>query len=101
MDEIKNDHVKMEESASAKYSGLDRRDLMKLGVGAGVAVAGILAAQTTTPAQQGTPPTPISPASPLAPRNHAQIQIWPDIRESQEVVATTQVGYTVYTGTGW
>jgi len=101
MDEIKNDDVKKEESASAKYSGLDRRDLMKLGVGAGVAVAGILAAQTTASAQQGTPPAPISPASPLAPRSHSQVQVWPDIRESQEVSATTQVGYTVYTGAGW
>ena len=100
MDDIKNGPTK-DESMNPKYSGLDRRDLMKLGVGAGVAVAGILAAQTTASAQQGAQPAPISPQSPLAPRNHGQLQIWPDIRESQEVSATTQIGYTVYTGPGW
>lgn len=81
-----------------RLSGLARRDLLKIGAGAGVAMAGMLAAPGSW-AQQGqaTPP----PSGPLGNVNHERLQNWPDIRESQEVVTSAGTGYTTSTGPGW
>src|ERR1700674_2276799 len=93
MDEMKKD------SAGPRLSGLGRRDLMKIGVGAGVAMAGMLAAPASW-AQQGQAALP-PPSGPLGQVNHERLQHWPDIRESQEVVASVGPGYITSTGPGW
>ncbi len=80
-------------------SGLGRRDLMKLGVGAGVTVAGMLTAPGVF-AQQG-PPASELPTGPLAPAPQQNVQHWPEIRESDQVLSSVGTGYTTSTGPGW
>jgi len=93
MDEMKK------HNGGRRLSGLGRRDLMKIGVGAGVAMAGMLAAPASW-AQQGQATLP-PPSGPLGQVNHERLQHWPDIRESQEVVASVGPGYITSTGPGW
>ena len=94
MDDIK-DGVKKDESMNPKSSGLDRRDLMKLGVGAGIAMT-VLKPPAASAQQAQLPPTGGLEEAPKQ-----NVQHWPDIRESGQVTATTQTGYTVRTGPGW
>jgi 2-methylcitrate dehydratase len=88
------DGEKKHNSVSPRVPPLGRRDLMKLSVGAGLAVSMLKAPAAS--AQQGPTPT-----GGLAEAPSQNIQHWPDIRESEQVVATTQPGYTVWTGPGW
>jgi hypothetical protein len=69
---------------------LGRRDLIKLGVGTGVAITAL------KPLQAQQPPT-----SGLGQASSQNVQRWPDIQESREVTAAVQTGYTVSTGPGW
>jgi len=102
MEDTKKDEVTSSGSAGLNSSSLGRRDLMKLGVGAGVAVAGMLTAPGAL-AQQGQSATSVPPASPLAQQSSIGdgTQHWPDIRESEMVTASMQVGYNVSSGPGW
>jgi len=91
---------KMEKDGfTARLSGLGRRDLLKIGAGAGAAIAGMLTAPGSL-AQQGQATLP-PPSGPLGTVNHERLQNWPDIRESQEVVTSVGAGYTTSTGPGW
>src|SRR5580693_7980320 len=92
----KKDNRKKDKRVSR--SGIDRRNLMRLGAAA--AVAGVLKAPAAF-AQQGQQFPPISPTSPLAPREHGRDQHFPDIRESQEVITTVQPFYITKTCSGW
>jgi 2-methylcitrate dehydratase len=86
------DNAKRHDNVRPRVPSLDRRDLMKLGVGAGVAMTMLKA-----PARaQEVPPTAGLDEAPKQ-----NVQRWPDIRESEQVVATTQPGYAVSTGPGW
>ncbi len=67
---------------------LRRRDLMKVAAGASLAL--------TASAQTAGPPT-----GGLDEASKQNLQRWPDIRESKQVVASAQTGYTVSTGPGW
>ena len=91
------EQVKKHESVGAQARSLGRRDLVKLGLGAGVAMT-VLKAQA--PAQQGQQP-PMPPTAGLAEASSQNVQRWPDISKSEQVAATTQTGYTVWTGPGW
>src|SRR3974377_1453393 len=74
---------------------LRRRELMKLGAGAGLTLP--LIKPQVGSAQQA----PAAPTAGLDEASKLNVQRWPDIRESQQVAATTQTGYTVSTGPGW
>jgi len=89
---------------------IGRRDLMKLGMGAGVAAA--VTPAVTLAGQQGQPNARPAGrgAAPATAANDAptgglqrvpKIQQWPEIAESMEVVTSTTTGYTVHTGAGW
>ncbi len=76
---------------------MDRRKLIKLGVSAGVAAAGVLAAQSAMgQGQQGG-----RMSGPLAPTSTDGVQKWPEIVESGEMVTADQVGFDMYSGPGW
>ncbi|HYL38297.1 MAG TPA: MmgE/PrpD family protein [Bryobacteraceae bacterium] len=85
-------NAKKADTVISQSPALRRRDIMKLGVGTGVAVNLLkpLAAQQ-----------PAAPSGGLGPASSQNVQRWPDIQESREVAATTQTGYTVSTGPGW
>jgi len=77
----------------SRVPSLRRRDVLtKLGVGAGVAMS----MRKTASAQQAQAPT-----GGLDEASKANLQVWPDIRKSEQVTASTQVGYAVSTGPGW
>src|ERR1700693_4575825 len=78
---------------SPRVPSLGRRDLMKLGVGAGV----VTMLKSPAAAQEA----PVPPTAGLAEASSQNVQRWPDIRESEQVVATTQPGYAVSTVPGW
>ncbi len=80
---------------------LDRRNLMKLGVGAGVAMAGMLAVAAAFGQQGPQAAAPIPPTGPLGNVNNERLQHWPDIRESMEISSSAQPGYMTETGPGW
>lgn len=86
------DSLKRDDGADTQVTSPRRRDLMKLGIGAGFAMTMLKAAS----AQQVQVPTGGLDAAPKA-----NVQTWPDIRESQQVLASTQTGYDVSTGPGW
>ena len=77
-----------------KTHPLARRDLMKLGLGAGLAVTSLK--PPTARAQ-----TPGLPTGGLDEAPKQNLQRWPDIRESRQVTASAQPGYMVSTGPGW
>jgi 2-methylcitrate dehydratase len=87
---------------------LGRRDLMKFGVGAGVAAAvtpvALAAQQGRTGAAQGGNAAAAASQS-AEPTGGLQrvpmIQQWPEIAESMQVVTSTTTGYHVFTGAGW
>jgi 2-methylcitrate dehydratase len=79
---------------SPRVPSIGRRDVMKLGVGAGVAMTMLKA-----PASAQEAPAP--PTGGLAEASSQNVQRWPNIGESEQVVATTQPGYAVSTGPGW
>jgi len=107
------EETKKNPSENRNEAGLGRRDLMKLGVGAGVAMAipagAVAAAQQgeATPAQSGAAAAPRAAARPqsMEPTGPLQavpmVQQWPAIAESGEVVTSTTAGYTTHTGAGW
>jgi 2-methylcitrate dehydratase len=76
---------------------MGRRKLIKMGVSAGVAAAGLLAAQSVSgQGQQGGRLT-----GPLAPSSTDGVQKWPEIVESGEMVTSDQVGFDMFSGPGW
>jgi 2-methylcitrate dehydratase len=91
------DETKKEDSVSPRALG--RRDMMKMGVGAGIAVTQLLKAPAAFAQGQGqtTPP----PTGGLEPASHGYVQTWPDIRESNEVASSSAPGYITKTGPGW
>jgi 2-methylcitrate dehydratase len=74
---------------------LGRRDLMRLGAGAGLTLP-LMKPRVGSAQQAQTAPTAGLDEAPKL-----NVQRWPDIRESQQVTASTQTGYTVSTGPGW
>ena len=88
------DDGRKNEGANPHVSALGRRDLMKLGLGAGLAVTSL---EPTAASAQ----TPGLPTGGLDEASKQNLQRWPDIRESKQVVASAQNGYTVSTGPGW
>ena len=80
-------------------SKLRRRDLIKLGAGAGVSALGLLTAPAafSQQAQQGSTP----PTGGLDQASSDRLQHFPDITESEEVITTVQPGYVTKTGPGW
>jgi len=88
------DNAKKRDSLNPRVPSLGRRDALKLGVGAGVAMTML---KTPAPAQQA----PLPPTAGLAEASSQNVQRWPNIGESEQVVATTQPGYAVSTGPGW
>src|SRR5579864_5153307 len=89
MDEVRDHGI------SRWARALCRRDLMRLGAGAGLAMT-TLKPPAAFPQQAQLPPTGGLEEAPKQ-----NVQRWPDIRESEQVTATTQTGYTVSTGPGW
>lgn len=72
---------------------MKRRNLLKVVASAGAAIT----AKKSLKAQQpGAAPT-----GGLAEASSQNVQRWPNIQHSQEVVASTQVGFNVATGPGW
>src|ERR1700722_1359640 len=97
MEEIKKDEV-----VNFEKPALGRRDIMKLGVGAGVAAAGLMAVPASAFAQgRGQGPQASPPTGPLAPASQAQVQHFPEIRESDQIIMSTDVGYSATTHSGW
>jgi 2-methylcitrate dehydratase len=91
-----------EDALRKGVSRLCRRDVMKLGVGAGVGVAAMLKAPAAFSQQaqiQGQQPGP--PTSGLDKASSDRVQHFPDITESEEVITTVQPGYVTKTGPGW
>ena len=88
------DNPKRRDSVRTRVRSLGRRDLMKLGVGAGAAMTMLKAPAHAQEAQ-------VPPTGGLDEAPKQNVQRWPDIRESEQVVATTQPGYAVSTGPGW
>jgi len=89
MDDVRNG------SARPRVRAFGRRDLMKLSAGAGLAAA--MLKPPAASAQQAQ----VAPTAGLDEAPKQNVQRWPDIRESQQVTATTQTGYKVSTGPGW
>ena len=87
------DNAKRHDKVSPRAPSLGRRDLMKLGVGAGVAMTALQPLQAQQP--------PAQPTSGLGQASSQNVQHWPDIQESREVTAAVQPGYAVSTGPGW
>ena len=100
--------------------GIDRRDLLKIGVGAGVSAAAIAAAtpltamaQSAGPAvdmaggQTGSPAVPAPGKMPLpsgtleAPYGGYEPQYFPNIIGSKQVIASVDTGYSTRTMAGW
>jgi 2-methylcitrate dehydratase len=88
MDDVKGRIVNPKAFAPA------RRDLIKMGIGAGLTAA---LRPPAASAQQAA----VAPTGGLEEAPKQNVQRWPDIRESGQVAATTQTGYTVVTGPGW
>ncbi len=96
------EEIKRDEGVSSEKPALGRRDLMKLGVGAGVAAAGLMAVPASAFAQgRGQGPQASPPTGPLAPASQAQVQHFPEIRESDQIIMSTDVGYSATTHSGW
>jgi 2-methylcitrate dehydratase len=72
---------------------IKRRNLLKI-------VASVGAAMTATKSLKAQQPGP-SPTGGLAEASSQNVQRWPNIQRSQEVAASTQVGFNVATGPGW
>ena len=72
---------------------IKRRNLLKAAAGAGAA----LAATGSLKAQQAGP----SPTGGLGEASSQNVQRWANIQRSEEVAASTQVGFNVTTGPGW
>ncbi len=72
---------------------IKRRNLLKLAGGAGALMT---AGKSLKAQQSGTPPT-----GGLGEASAQNVQRWPNIQRSQEVAASTQVGFNVATGPGW
>jgi 2-methylcitrate dehydratase len=94
---LKKNKNEKDDKASRQGPKLGRREMMKFGAGA--AAAGVLAAPAALAQQSQIPP--ISPSSPLAPAPHGNVQHFPDIRGSQEVITSIQPYYITKTGPGW
>ena len=84
----------MDDEKKTHAAALGRRDLMKLGVGAGLAITALKPAAATAQ-------TPGLPTGGLDEAPKVNLQRWPDIRESKQITASAQTGYTVSTGPGW
>jgi 2-methylcitrate dehydratase len=82
-------------NVSRRVFTLGRRDLMKLGTGVGATVAMLKAPEALAQVSQ------LAPTAGLDEAPKQNVQRWPDIRESQQVAAARQTGYTVSTGPGW
>ena len=105
------DDMKKKESAGLKMPALGRRDLMKMGVSAGVAMAipaaSEAAAQEATPARQtraaAAPARDMAgpPTGGLQKALNRGTQTWPMIQKNKVVTASTLPGYTLHTGPGW
>jgi 2-methylcitrate dehydratase len=87
------DDAKRPDGVRPRAPSLGRRDLIKLGVGTGVAITALKPLQAQQP--------PAQPTSGLGQASSQNVQRWPDIQESREVTAAVQTGYTVSTGPGW
>jgi 2-methylcitrate dehydratase len=86
---------KITEQAGSPVKAVKRRHVLKAIAGAGAA----LAAAKSMKAQQ--PGAPAPPTGGLAAPNLTNLQHWPNIENSREVLASTQTGFTVSTGPGW
>ena len=90
-----SDRTKENRSQHLAAPALTRRDaIARLGVGAGAAVTMLKRASAQAPA-------PSPPTAGLDPASHANLQRFPDIRESEEIVSSVQTGYITKTGPGW
>ena len=104
--------MKKEESNN-RTGDLGRRDLMKMGVSAGVAMAipaaSEAAAQEATPARQSSAAAAPArrgaevgaPTGGLQKATNRGTQTWPMIQKNKVVPASTLPGYTLHTGPGW
>ena len=81
--------------AKRRVLALGRRDLIRLSAGAGLTLPFIRPRAASAQQVQTAPTAGLEEASKV------NVQRWPDIRESRQVAATTQTGYTVSTGPGW
>src|ERR1700730_12753758 len=99
MGDDKENDIKKSAKVSGRVSRLGRRELIKLGAGAGVAVAGMLTAPAAFSQQTQQGPTP--PTGGLDQASSDRVQHFPDIAESEEVITTVQPGYMTKTGPGW
>ena len=90
--------AKRHDKTVRKPKKLGRRELMKFGVAAGVAAAGM----TSLPGafgQAGQAPPKLQGG--IGPANNDRLQRWPDIEESEEIRTSVQIGYITKTGAGW
>lgn len=88
----------------AAQENLGRRDLFKrLGVGAGVAITGLVVSQVAQAQEGGQSSQAPGPATgPLAaPDTGGGLAGWPPIRESQFIPSSGQVGFTTFASPGW
>ena len=89
---------KHDEGTDPNVPTIDRRRLIKLGVSAGVAAAGMLTAAQNASGQNGQQGRALGP---LAPASTDNDQKWPDIVESEQMVTSGQTGYQMFSGPGW
>ena len=94
------DHTKkQDETPDLRAPAMNRRKLIKLGVGAGIGAVGILAAESAVAQGQGG--LQGRAMGPLAPASSSGVQKWPEIAESEEMVTSDQTGYDMSSGPGW
>src|SRR5690242_4292863 len=87
------DHASKSDGVGSVVCSLGLRDLIKLGVGTGVALTALKPLEAQQP--------PAQPTGGLGQASSQNVQRWPDIQESREVTASVQTGYAVSTGPGW
>src|SRR6516225_1510193 len=92
------DVTQKDRRVTSRMPAWSRRDLIKkFGLGAGAAVTML----KTASAQQGQQRPPVPPTAGLGQASSQNVQHFPDITESQEVVTSVQPGYITKTGPGW
>ena len=87
------ENLRISEQLRPGVREIKRRTMLKAAAGAGAA----LMVTNSLPAQQSGP----SPTGGLGEASSLNVQRWPNIQLSQEVAASTQVGFNVATGPGW
>src|SRR6185437_11705665 len=94
------DHIKeQDETTGLRAPAMNRRKLIKLGVGAGIGAVGMLTSESALAQRQGAQQG--RPSDLLAPASSDSVQKWPEIAESEQMVTSDRTGYDMSSGPGW